>query len=281
MLILTTTTDTLETLLGAVPVSGLPCFVAYRDVNTTDYTPGRQTTSLTTNTVTGVLNSPAVNTQRVVDFVNIFNPNAAAISVSVRIKIGGVPFNLTTVVLATGERLEYQDGSGWSVYTVSGAIKQSLNQGVNSPFTGNTRVVLGADVVNNNAVANSIADVTGLSFPVTNGLRYFFKFVIRYNAAATTTGSRWAINGPSQNELAYVSRYGLTATTETLNYASAYDIPAASNASSVFANAANVSIIQGVIRPTADGTVIARFASEIASSAITAMAGSFVDYGTI
>ncbi len=39
--------------------------------------------------------------------------------------------------------------------------------------------------------------------------------------------------------------------------------------------------LEGLILPTADGTVIARFASEILSSAITALAGSFVQYQQI
>lgn len=56
----------------------------------------------------------------------------------------------------------------------------------------------------------------------------------------------------------------------------AYDLPAASNATSVVAQ--NLAVIAGMIRPSANGTVIARFASEIANSAITAKAGSVVYY---
>jgi hypothetical protein len=57
----------------------------------------------------------------------------------------------------------------------------------------------------------------------------------------------------------------------------AYDLPAASNASSA-ATGANIAIVEGFIRPTADGNVIARFASEIAGSAIIARTGAFVEY---
>lgn len=140
-------------------------------------------------------------------------------------------------------------------------------------------VVLGGDVTNNNAVANTIQDVTGLSFPVVNGETYWFQFVIPYTSAATTTGSRWSINGPTTSLLAYHSEYTLTATTQTVNYASAYDTPAASNASSL--TAGNVAIIEGVIKVTATSSVIARFASEVAGSAIVAKAGAFVKYRKI
>ena len=134
-----------------------------------------------------------------------------------------------------------------------------------------------ADVVNNNVTANTIADVTGLSFAVSAGVRYWFRFVIPYTAAATTTGSRWSINGPANTLLFYRSTYTLTATTETLNAAvTGYNLPATCNATSVAAG--NVAFIEGVVQPSVDGTVIARFASEVTLSAITAKAGAMVDY---
>ncbi|MBB5038273.1 hypothetical protein [Prosthecobacter dejongeii] len=132
------------------------------------------------------------------------------------------------------------------------------------------------DVINNNAVANTLANVTGLSFPVQAGKRYKFEFLIPYTAAATSTGSRWSINGPTNNLLAYRSTYALTAASDTVNFASAYDLPAACNATSLAAG--NVAIIAGVISATADGDVIARFASEISGSAITAKAGASVTF---
>jgi hypothetical protein len=39
-----------------------------------------------------------------------------------------------------------------------------------------------------------------------------------------------------------------------------------------------MAIIEGFILPSAAGTVIARFASEVTASAITALRGSFVQY---
>ena len=140
-----------------------------------------------------------------------------------------------------------------------------------------TLVTLGADVINNNAVANTLQDCTGLSFSVVNGTRYRFNALIRYSAAAGTTGSRWTLNGPTTTELSYRSQYGLTATTDTINNAVAYSIPAASNATSP-QTTGNIAIIEGIIQPSANGTVVVRFASEIASSAITCEAGSTLEY---
>jgi hypothetical protein len=141
---------------------------------------------------------------------------------------------------------------------------------------GDSVVVLAADVTNNNGVANTIASVTGLAFPVVSGETYWFEFVIPYTAAATTTGSRWSITGPTNSMLAYRSEYTLTATTVTTNCCSAYDFPAASNLSSL--TVGNVATIWGHIRVTANGSVTARFASEVLSSAIVAKAGALVRY---
>ena len=78
-----------------------------------------------------------------------------------------------------------------------------------------------------------------------------------------------------------MSEYSLTTTTSTRNaMLQAYDVPASSNATSA-ATGNNWAVIRGVIQPSADGTVIARFASEISSSAIVAKVNSFVRYRQI
>ena len=135
------------------------------------------------------------------------------------------------------------------------------------------RVVLSADVINANATANTVADVTGLSFPVSSGSTYRFRFYITYTAAVSTTGSRWSISGPAVSSLVYRSDYTLGVTTRTFNEGlTTYDTPAAASASSSNTNA-NVAIIEGVITPATSGTLTVRFASEIASSAVTAKGG--------
>jgi hypothetical protein len=143
-----------------------------------------------------------------------------------------------------------------------------------------TTAVLSADQTNNNAVANTMQDVTGLVFPVVAGNTYKFKFIVDYTAALTTTGSRWGINGPAAPiQFSVRSKYTLTATTETSNYVAGYDLPAASNATSLVAG--NLAILEGIIKPSVDGLVQLRFASEVANSAIVAKAGSYVEYQQI
>lgn len=280
MIILTNTTDNLQIVLGGtVTTNQLNVVTSWRDITTTAYTPGRTVVNTNNTTDVDIVPAPAASTQRIVDFISIFNNDTVNSTVTIKLDANGTEYILFKTTLATEEKIEYQEGQGFKVIANSGAVKQSINQGNNTIGTALTAVVLGSDVINNNAVANTIQDVTGLSFSVTAGNEYYFKFIIPYTSAATTTGSRWSINGPAASTLlSYMSEYTLTATTTTRNATvQAYDTPAASNATSG-STGSNLAMIEGFIIPSANGTVIARFASEVANSAITAKAGAVCYY---
>ena len=167
---------------------------------------------------------------------------------------------------------------------VSDALRnlvRNLELLVNQVTEATNLVVLTADVTNADATPNTLADVTGLSFPVISGEVYAFRYFIHYTANATTTGSRWSVNGPATTILSYRSEYGLTGTSRTINEGlSAYNLPAAANVTSP-ATIGNIAVVEGIIQPSVDGSVIARFASEVGSAAIVAKAGSFVQYRRI
>ena len=275
MIILTNSTDKITAKLGgAVTTNQMRTFASYRDTTTTSITPGRNATTTNGATSIDIVGAPVASTQRIIDYISVFNNDTVNQTLSIYFSDNGTLYELFVATLAPQEKVEFQEGQGWRVMTTAGSVKTSLNQG-NNPISSTMQVVtLGSDQVNNNATANTMQDVTGLSFAVTAGNRYYFKFVINYSSAATTTGSRWSINGPSLTSLCYMSEYSLTTTTSTRNATVVgYDLPAASSASSAQL-LGNNAIIEGYIIPAADGTVIARFASEVLSSAITAKAGS-------
>ena len=279
MIILSATTDKLEAILaGAVAVNQLPCYVSWRDRTSTTFVAGRTAINTNSGTAVDISGSPGASTQRVIDSITIYNADTANATVTIRLNANGTTYVLFTCTLATGEMLMYQDGTGFYVMSNAGGIKNSTNQGNNTVGQSLSAVVLGGDVINNNGTANTMQDVTGLSFDVVAAATYYFKYIILYTAAVNTTGSRWAINGPATPTLlSYTSEYTLTTTTSTRNGAvQAYDSPAACNATSVVAQ--NLAVIEGLIKPSANGTVIARFASEVLSSAITAKAGSVLYY---
>ena len=275
MLVLTEMTDKIQVVLGgAVTTNQLSCVSCWRDITDPAYTPGR--TVVVTNGTTDVdaIGSPGESTQRVIDFLSVYNSDTVNATVTIKLDANGTEYILWKGILGTGETVQYNDKTGFTCLTISGSIKQSQMLGANNAEVNVLNVVIMTDdVINNNATLNTIADVTGLSFPVTAGETYWFEFTIPYTSAATTTGSRWSISGPANPTLLnYRSEYTLAATTITTNSATAYDIPAASNATSL--TAGNVATIWGFIIPSGNGAVIARFASEIANSAITAKAGA-------
>ena len=280
-MILSSTTDKIDIVLGGtVAANQLRCISTFTDVNTKSV--GRNVTNTNNTTDVVLVPAPSANRIRQVDYISVYNQDTANASVTIKYDANGTEYTMWTGVLGAGERLEYVPSEGWNTYTNQGSFKSTVSQGNNAISSALSQVVLGSDVTNNNGTANTIADVTGLSFPVTAGNQYWFRFIIRYTSAATTTGSRWSINGPgSPTFLTYKSEYSLTTTSLTLNEGlNAYDLPAASNATSA-ATAGNIAIIEGFIQPSANGSVIARFASEVSSSAIVAKAGSVCYYQQI
>lgn len=180
-----------------------------------------------------------------------------------------IPSGGQTLLAGGAATLVYLGSNTWFVVGKLSPGPAAVNLGM---------TVLGSDVANASLTANTLADVTGLSFPVVSSKPYRFRFVIQYTSAATTTGSRWTINGPTTSALNYRSEYSLTTTTRTLNDGvTSYNSPAASNASSA-ATSGNIAIIEGFIVPSASGNVIARFASEVGGSTITAKQYSYVEW---
>ena len=282
MIILSETTDKLDLVLdGAITTNQLPCMTSWRDRTSTTFIAGRSLKNTNNTTDIAIASGPGTSTQRIIDFISVYNNDTANATVTIKFDANGTEYIIFKATLAPTERIEYQEGIGFKVFASTGAVKQSINQGANAPLTNAlSTVILASDVTNNNATANTIANVTGLSFPVTANKKYYFKFIIYYTAAATTTGSRWCVScdaGTAAN-LSMISEYSLTATTSTRNAnVQGFDLPAGCNATSA-STTNNMAIMEGYFTPTADGTFTARFASEVLSSAIVAKAGSVCYY---
>ncbi len=140
------------------------------------------------------------------------------------------------------------------------------------------KTVLRSPVVNQTA---AYADVTGLSFPVKSSVTYSFRFFIVYSVLDINNGSAWSINGPTAT-MSYMSQLsGDPPSGANHNYGlNAYNLPA-STTSNTAATTSNIAVVEGIITPSANGTVIARFMSESASHDLTALAGSYVEYMTL
>jgi hypothetical protein len=279
MIFLDSSTNLTIELAATVATNQARSYASWRDTKAGELSPGFTSVDTNNTSAVNIVPAPAATYTRGVDYVNVYNEDTSSITCTVKV---GTRI-LCKLALATGETLVYTDEAGWYVLSSAGTVKSSINQIAGAAQSGFNIVVLASDVINNNAVANTIADVTGLSFAITNTKFYEFKFVCRYTANATTTGSRWSINASAGTAAtcSYMSESSLTTTTTTRNAnVQSFDSPAASSASSA-STGNNLAIIEGVILANADATLIARFASEVASAAITAKAGSFVIYREI
>jgi len=279
MIFLDSSTNLTIQLSATVATNQARCYASWRDTKTGELTPGFTSVDTNNTTVVNLVPAPAATYTRGIDFITVHNDDTASITVTIHVGSR----TLYAVTLAVDENLQWTDSTGFTVISSAGTVKTSVNQIAGAANSGFSIVVLASDVTNNNATANTIQNVTGLSFAMTGGKLYEFEFVCVYTSAATTTGSRWGVNASAglATNLSMTSEYSLTTTTTTRNAnIQAFDLPTGSNATSA-STGNNLATMRGVIRATADGTLIARFASEVANSAVVAKAGSFVKYRQI
>lgn len=283
MIVLNTTADKIQVDMTGFTSSGynIECYASYRDATSTSIVPGASAVNLTGGaTPTDLVPSPAASTQRVVDYISVYNGDVVANTVTVLFAITSVAsYELAKFVLAPGEKLEYQEGAGFRSLGAAGDLKQGIKGGY-SPVGNASYTVLGSDVSTASTIANTLEDITGLSFAVTSGKTYWFRFVIPFASNNTQNGSRFTINGPTASSLAYESSTSSASGGWTLTHGlSTYGQPTGATTLSATL-LANTAIVQGVATFSASGTLIARFAAEGAfpSFFLTARSGAVVHY---
>jgi|GEM_PF-1487028 len=277
MIILSSTSDKLRVVTDSTANTDVHASWADLTVGTGATTADRKNTAIGSATTTDVVSSPSSGVVRTVKTLHIRNKHATlAQTVTVQHTDGTTAVEQIQINLPAGYVLHYDEGAGFEVQDAYGrGLANWSANGSGAAVNALNMVVLTSDVTNANAVANTMQDITGLAFSVTAGETYYFRFIIDFTAAALTTGSRFSISGPgAPTRLAYRTVVPSAGTSETLTVGiTAYDLPAAAVAATP-ALAGNVAQVEGFITPSASGSVIARFASEVAASAIVAKAGS-------
>lgn len=123
------------------------------------------------------------------------------------------------------------------------------------------------------STATTLQEITGLEFAVQSGVLYHFRAVIPYNSSGTTVGSRIVLTGPSTSFASLNHRSTLDASTvRTIEGMTALSLPASAGATSL--TAGNLCLIEGIIKPSADGTVKVAFASETTTGTLTIKQGA-------
>lgn len=279
MLILTQTTDKIQVKLsGSVTSAQLQCYSSYRDSTASSITPGR-TVILTNNTTyVDLVPSPSASVSRSAEYLSVYNTDSASATVTFSFNDNGTLYEIGVFALSAGQKVEYQAGTGFRVIDELGGEESALSY-YDTPLTTTwDSTILATDVTNNNASANTMQDITGLSFSVTSGKTYWFRFNILFTSASAANGGRFSINGPANSFLVYQSLFITSSTGAALNISgiTSYDLPATSTAS--FPASGGTCWIEGIATFSASGTLIGRFASELANTAVVAKAGSVVYY---
>lgn len=123
MLILDTTTKSIEIVLGMAVASELPWTASYVTLDTTTFVPA--STDGTTNGTTAVtlVGNPASTFQRQLKFLSVNNINAGSAIVEIRLNDNSTLRRIVRYTLGTGDILTYVDSEGFSVQDSTGATK--------------------------------------------------------------------------------------------------------------------------------------------------------------
>jgi hypothetical protein len=224
---------------------------------------GSQRAAITTAATTDILAAPGASTLRDMTSGTWRNKHASlSCDVTVVLDANGTDYELHKATLAPGDCLEYIENIGFFTLKASDKLDKLL--------------VVTADVIN---ATTAFADITGLTYPVTSGKTYSILAELFHANDAATTGSRFGFNGPAMT-------YDIYATIDTVTpsvTASAHSAGAvtaqetAITAQTTGSTSNRLAHIAGIIVPSADGTLAARCASEIAVAAgLTVRRGSWM-----
>lgn len=132
-----------------------------------------------------------------------------------------------------------------------------------------------SDVADSTATSNT--DITNLNFPVAANRMYWFRAMIPFTSAATTTGAEFGVDVPgTATFLAWTTQYPSTATAEEFTNSATDDGGVAATASAT--TTGNMAIVEGFCKTPTAGNIQLRMDTEVGSSAITVKAGAFIEY---
>lgn len=278
MIILSSTTDSLQVVLAsAITTNQLRCYVAYRDTTATTITPNRAVANTNSTTPVTLLSAPATSQQKIVDYLSIYNSDTANAVVTVYINSSSVTYKLLETTLEVGEKIEFQEGSGFRCLTSNGSLKIADNQGVQAISNTVNSTIISSNVA---TTAIAYANVTGLQFAMTAGETYWFKFYIPVATSTATRGFRYAVNSSATaSYLSYMRMWATGAGVSAFYISKDYDSAEAASTTSV--STGSMATMEGIITASTSGNLIARFGISIAGNTITTRAGAVVFYQRI
>lgn len=204
MIVLTATTDNIQAVLAGSATTNQPqCVTSWRDITTTDFTPGRTVINTNNTTDVNIVAAPAASTQRVVDLINIYNKDTVAATVTVKFDANGTEYILWKGTLAAGESVQYVEGHGWQVLSASGI---PLAQPGTLTSLGVLRGYVAADVVYNNTA--TLANVAGMSVDVAASGIYDIEVTVHADIASSASGGlRLDFDGGTSTDTYFIGQW--------------------------------------------------------------------------
>lgn len=142
------------------------------------------------------------------------------------------------------------------------------------PGAGTKYMVTTNNVTNN---TTSPATITGLSWSVTSGTEYGFHCVILGSGTATSL-PRFNINGPATTHAGFLTQRMTTTSAQTLLVLKDLSASAQTAACTSSCNTTVLpTIIQGVVLPSANGTMAVQVTSSTSGQTVTVYRGSFCE----
>jgi hypothetical protein len=182
MIFFRSTTDKLQ--LTTTTTANVDVVVSYvdRDQATGDLADGRQLTTISSATNTDICAAPSSGDTRKVKLITVRNRHASNPNVvTIRYDANGSFFQIHSENLAAGDELTFIEGVGFSTNRATTAVSTPASLLVASV----------ASQVDN--ATTTLAKITAIDVALGTGT-YHYKYYVRHQAAALTTGIRLSVN---------------------------------------------------------------------------------------
>lgn len=143
MIILTEVTDNIQVVLaGTVATNQLQCVTSWRDRTTTTFTPGRTVAVTNDTTDVNIVPAPASSTQRIVDFISVYNSDTDDRTVTIKLDANGTEYIIWKDTLSPGDTVRFIEGAGFNVFRTYQSVKSFTvhgDAGANWTLTNSTQ----------------------------------------------------------------------------------------------------------------------------------------------
>ncbi len=227
MIILSETTDNLQVVLGGtVTTNQLECYTSWRDRTATTFVAGRTVINTNNTTDVTITPAPAASTQRVIDYISVYNDDTVNATVTIKLDANGTEYILYKGILGVGETLTYVDGQGWNKptsnttplnnkFVLSGALFETVDRNlcdeVNTAVLSTGRLSLQAIYIPANTLVTSISfwsATTAAGTPTNQIFGLYDSSLNLLRATTNDTTTAWAAN--SRKVLSLTSTFTTT-----------------------------------------------------------------------